>query len=380
VVSHKLSGDGQNQAFEIRPGRLPGVRKIAVLRASAMGDFIFSLPALEALRGAYPEAEIVLLARRWHAEFLEGRPGSIDRVVVVPSITGVNDDPGANQDPSALERFLRAMRREHFDVAIQLHGGGRYSNPFVLHLGAKVTVGMRTEDAPLLDRWIPYIYYQPEILRTLEVVGLVGGRTENLEPRLAVTERDLQESLAAVPQTQKPLAALHPGAGDPRRRWPPEKFAEVGNALAAASALVVVTGTRPERHLVEAVRANMSGAAEDLCDRLSLGGLAGLFSRCRVVVSNDSGPLHLAAASGAATAGIYWCGNLINAEPITRARHRAALSWQLACSLCGANCTVDRCDHLVSYVTGVPVAEVRDPALELLATQAYRPAVETAAT
>ena len=333
---------------------------------------MFSLPSLEALRAAYPEAEIILLGRPWHAEFLEGRRGPIDRVVVVPAITGVNDDPDANQDPSALERFLRAMQREHFDIAIQLHGGGRYSNPFVLHSGAKVTVGMRTEDAPPLDRWIPYVYYQPEILRTLEVVGLVGGRTENLEPRLAVTERDLQESLAAVPQTQKPLAALHPGASDPRRRWPAEKFAEVGDALAVAGAHVVVTGTAPERQLVEAVRTNMSGAAEDVCDRLSLGGLAGLFSRCRVVVSNDSGPLHLAAASGAATAGIYWCGNLINAEPITRTRHRAALSWQLECSLCGANCTVDRCDHLVSYVAGVPVEEVRDPALELLATQAYR--------
>ena len=123
----------------------------------------------------------------------------------------------------------------------------------------------------------------------------MGGRTENLEPRLVVTERDLQESLAAVPQTQKSLAALHPGASDPRRRWPAEKFAEVGDALAAAGAHVVVTGTAPERQLVEAVRTNMSGAAEDVCDRLSLGGLAGLFSRCRVVVSNDSGPLHLAA-------------------------------------------------------------------------------------
>lgn len=361
---------GQDQAFGVRPGKLSNVRKIAVLRASVIGDFIFSLPALEALRGAYSAAEIVLLGRRWHAEFLEGRPGPVDRVVVVPGMTGVNDDPGANRDASAREGFFREMQRESFDIAVQLHGGGRYSNVFVLRLGARLSVGMRTPDAPLLDRWIPYVYYQPEILRTLEVVGLVGARTENLEARLALTERDVRESLAAVPHTQRPLAALHPGASDPRRRWPPEKFAEVGDALAAAGAHVVVTGTGPERQLVDAVRENMSGAAQDLCDRLSLGGLAGLFSGCRVVVSNDSGPLHLAAASGAATVGIYWCGNLINAEPITRARHRTALSWQLECSICGANCTMARCQHLVSYVARVPVGEVREAAVELLGSRA----------
>ena len=64
--------------------RVPGVRRIAVLRANAIGDFIFTLPALEALRAAYPQAEIVLLAKKWHAAFLRGRPGPVDRVVAVP--------------------------------------------------------------------------------------------------------------------------------------------------------------------------------------------------------------------------------------------------------------------------------------------------------
>jgi ADP-heptose:LPS heptosyltransferase len=64
--------------------KVPGVRRIAVLRANALGDFIFALPALEALRAAYPQAEIVLLAKKWHATFLQGRPGPVDRVVVVP--------------------------------------------------------------------------------------------------------------------------------------------------------------------------------------------------------------------------------------------------------------------------------------------------------
>lgn len=64
--------------------RLEDVRRIAVLRANAIGDLVFALPALDALRAAYHQAEIVLLGLPWHADFLAGRPGPIDRVEVVP--------------------------------------------------------------------------------------------------------------------------------------------------------------------------------------------------------------------------------------------------------------------------------------------------------
>src|SRR5438045_7033921 len=69
---------------------MPNIHKIAVLRSNAIGDFTFALPALEALRAAYPAAEIVLLGQEWHARFLEGRPGPVDRAVVVPPYRGVS--------------------------------------------------------------------------------------------------------------------------------------------------------------------------------------------------------------------------------------------------------------------------------------------------
>ncbi len=117
--------------------KIPDVHKIAVVRANALGDFIFALPALEALRGAYPQAEIVFLGRGWHASFLAGRPGPIDRVIVLPPTKGVSEPPEYTDDPIEQERFFEAMRQEHFDLALQIHGGGRYSNPFLLNLGLK---------------------------------------------------------------------------------------------------------------------------------------------------------------------------------------------------------------------------------------------------
>jgi ADP-heptose:LPS heptosyltransferase len=110
------------------------VHRIAVLRANAIGDYLVSLPALEALRAAYPEAELVLLGADWHAGFLAGRPGPVDRCVPVPPTAGVRDDRPPTP-PATVQRFFARMRAEHFDLAVQLQGGGRHSNPFVQRLG-----------------------------------------------------------------------------------------------------------------------------------------------------------------------------------------------------------------------------------------------------
>ncbi len=339
--------------------------KIAVLRASGLGDLMFALPALEALRLTRPQAEIVLLGKPWHVEFLTGRPGPIDRAIAVPPTKGIWGEPGREEVPKALEEFFAAMRAERFDLAIQIHGGGRHSNPFVKRLAARETAGLKTRDAEPLDKWVPYIYFQPEILRYLEVVALLGAQPNGLEPRIAVTPIDLRESESICPPTDQPLVVLHPGATDPRRRWPPARFAAVGDALAEAGAQVVVTGTSDEISIVGAVKDAMHHKSVDACGRLSLRGLAGLLSRCRVVVANDSGPVHLAAAAGAATVGIYWCGNLINAGPVTRTRHRVVLSWQLNCPTCGRNTIHDRCLHPDSFVAEVSVNDVLTEAFDL---------------
>ncbi|HZA83084.1 MAG TPA: glycosyltransferase family 9 protein, partial [Actinomycetes bacterium] len=126
-----------------------GIRKLAVLRANAIGDYLVSLPAIEALRAAYPAAELVLLGADWHAAFLAGRPGPVDRCVPVPPTAGVRDDRPPSP-PVAVDRFFARMRAERFDLAVQLQGGGRHSNPFVGRLGARMTAGSQAPNAPAL--------------------------------------------------------------------------------------------------------------------------------------------------------------------------------------------------------------------------------------
>jgi len=346
------------------------VHKLAVLRANAIGDYLVSLPAIEALRSAYPAAELVLLGADWHAGFLAGRPGPVDRCVSVPPTAGVRDDrPPA---PAAeVERFFARMRAERFDLAVQLHGGGRHSNVFVCRLGARVTAGSRAPDAPPLDRSVPYARHQHEIHRFLEVANLVGARPVTLEPRLQVTPADRAEAAAVLHGDDQPLVVLHPGANDPRRRWPVERLAVVGSELARKGARLAVVGTASERPLVDRLLGGLDGDAADLAGRLGLGGLAGLLEQATLLVGNDSGPRHLAAAVGTATVAVYWGVHLDSYGPLSRARHRAPTSWRLYCPACGANGLQEDCrsSHQASFVADVTVDEVLAEALGLLATE-----------
>ncbi|MGW0480185.1 glycosyltransferase family 9 protein [Nonomuraea sp. NPDC003214] len=343
--------------------------RIAVLRANAVGDFLLALPALEALSSRYPGAEITLLGLDWHAAFLRGRPGPVAEVVALPPVTGVSTMEAGHRAPPEL--FAR-LRERRFDLAVQIHGGGRHSNPFVRELGAGLTVGLRAPDAEPLDRWVHYGGHQHETLRFLEVAALVGATADRLEPRVEVTAADAAEVAAVLGEPPPGLVAVHPGANDPRRRWPVESFAAVADALGRP---VVVTGSRAERDLVAGVVSAMRRPALPLAGELGLGGLAALYRACDLVVANDTGPRHLAAAVGTATVGVYWCGNLINAGPISRDRHRPLVSWTPACPVCGTDGldpAVPRCPHDPSWVAGIPVEAVLEQAHDLLRSD-HRP-------
>ena len=350
-------------------GIVPGVRRILVLRPNAVGDFVFSLPALHALRFAYPAAEICYVGKQWHHDFLLGRCGPIDRVIVAPPIPGVGAHPQAQASQPAVDAFVDQIRMEEFDLAVQMFGGGRYSNPFIKRLGARLTIGARTPDAELLDRWVAYGDFNNRRLEMLEIVALVGARHWHGGPDLLVNKQDRLEAAIACPvPASARLVVVHPGSSDPRRRWPVAHFAAVADALADAGALVAVNGTMDEAELVQGVISHMRNRAIDLTDALSLSGLCGLIERAAMVLSNDSGPLHLALAIGTPCVGVYWLTNLMEACPLRQGSHRAAISVRVHCPVCGQENRTSRCEHDVCFVDDVPLAHVRGMAMQLFAS------------
>jgi ADP-heptose:LPS heptosyltransferase len=366
------------------PGSSPAVpqwiskaQRIAVLRANGLGDYLMAEPALASVRAAAPEATITLLGSGWEQQALPGRPGPVDEVVAVPWFAGVRTpvDP-EDENPNEHRAFFDRMRSRHFDVAFQLHGGGRNSNPFVARLEATRTVGLQAADAPALDLSMPYQYWQPEVIRYLETVALAGVPAIRHEPRFTALQSDLEVARVAlrragVDPAVRPVAVIHPGARDPRRRWPAERFASVADALHAAGAQVVVVGDAHELDVVAEVLRHAQAATA--LTNLSFAELTGVLASAQLLVANDSGPRHLAEALGTPTVSVYWFGNMITAGPRTRASHRVHISWTQQCPQCGTRCVGDpfpeRCYHAISLVCDVRTDSVRRSALELFEHQ-----------
>jgi ADP-heptose:LPS heptosyltransferase len=355
-------------------GRLvAGVRRIAVLRANSIGDLVLTLPALDALRAAYPDAEITLLGAPWHHAALDGRPGPWSRVIEVPPYPGlggqVPDDP--TPDLAASRDFFRAQREVAYDLAVQLHGGGARSNPFVSSLGARLTVGSRDHGASALDRWIRYSAEQHDTLRCLEVVARVGASPVRLEPWWRVTDADRADARRALPPSGRRLVVVHPGANDVRRRWSAHRFGAVVGALVEEGCDVAVVGAGPDDEKAGQQILSTPGVAgvshvTSLIGRLSFSALLGVLERADLLVGNDSGPRHLAAAVGTASVSVYRVGNLLTAGPLSRDRHRVLVSHRMHCPVCGADQTDHRCEHDCSLVDDVPVEAVLAEARSLL--------------
>jgi len=143
-----------------------GVHKLAVLRANAIGDYLVSLPAIQALRIAYPAAELVLLGADWHAGFLAGRPGPVDRCLPVPPTVG-----GARRPADSSARRGRPLLRPHAGRAVRPGRAATRRRPPFQPVPApargRVTAGSRTPNAQPLDRTVPYTGHQHEIHRSL---------------------------------------------------------------------------------------------------------------------------------------------------------------------------------------------------------------------
>lgn len=340
-------------------------RKIAVLRANGLGDFLLATPALRALARGFPTARITYLTLPWLQGFLRGRYPYLHRVEAIPPYPRIHEPgPGAPTPPQAAEAFFARMRAERFDLAIQMHGGGAESNPFVNRLGARHTLALTAPGASPLEQNLRYQYYQHEIFRYLELVGKLGVPWDGLDMDVPLLPQDWTRLDRVWRPGREGYAVLHPGAGDVRRRWPLERFARAGEHIhARLGCTLVVTGRQEERPLGERLRALCRAPVVDLTGRLDLGALAALLKGACLLVSNDTGPAHMAYALGVASVVIYWCGNLINAGPLQRERFRPVLSWTLACPSCGSR---TRCPCPVSWVAEAPLEEVLAQADDLL--------------
>ncbi|NEQ24378.1 MAG: glycosyltransferase family 9 protein [Microcoleus sp. SIO2G3] len=291
-------------------------QSIVVVRAlPGLGDLLCVVPALRALRRAFPQAKIALLGLSAARGFVDRFSDYVDEWIEFPGFPGI---PEVEVDRDRLSQFLSQMPA--FDLALQLHGNGSVMNIFVALLAAKQSAGFYLADrfCPDPDFYLPYPDDLPEVRRSLHLLKFLGIplQGEQLEFPLTIEEQ-------ATNWPFNHYVCIHPGASVVSRRWPIAQFAAVGDRLAAAGFEIVLTGTAIEAELTEAIAAQMQHRAIDLAGETNLGSLAVLLKRSSLFVCNDTGVSHLAAALQTPSVVIFSDSDLERWRPIDRHLHRS---------------------------------------------------------
>jgi ADP-heptose:LPS heptosyltransferase len=307
-------------------------RKIAVLKAARIGDFLCSLPTLRALRHALPEAEISLITLPMLRELAERLP-TVDRFLPFPGFPGIAEQ--LFEARRTLE-FLARMQAEPFDLAIQLQGSGVNANPFLHLLGAQQTAGfIRAGDAPgLLDAALPLPEGGHEIERMLALPLFLGAPAQGRETSFPLTSSDrlaADEILAGIPA---PLFGIHAAARDQTRRWAPERFAASAAALQREFGGTVLTiGEEEGAGLLESL-ARCGVRWVSLAGKTSLPVLGAVIARLALLLTNDSGPAHIAYALGAPSVTVFGSADPLRYGPPAGGPHRVVI-YPVDCRPCG---------------------------------------------
>jgi ADP-heptose:LPS heptosyltransferase len=271
---------------------------IAIVRAlPGLGDFLCLVPALRALRQASPCAKVVLIGLPQVQSLVQRFDHYLQDLIEFPGFPGIPEVPFV---PSRTARMVDRIRGMKFDWVLQLHGNGSCINHFVQLLGGKMSAGFFPlgQFCPHPNSFFPYPEQASEVWRSLKLMEFLGVplKGDYLEFPLHETDWQNWKNLAARYCLPENYVCLHPGASDDGKCWSPEKFAIVADALVEKGLSVVLTGTAAEGHLAQAVIEKMEYGAIDLAGQTDLGSMAALLKKSRLLVCNDTGVSHLAAA------------------------------------------------------------------------------------
>ncbi|RCN56174.1 LPS biosynthesis glycosyltransferase [Acidiferrobacter thiooxydans] len=267
--------------------------RIGVFRALHLGDMLCAVPALRALRTACPDARITVIGLPWARELIARYRHYVDDFLAFP---GHPELPETDVGYAAYGRFREAFPKD-FDWLIQLHGDGRVTNAIVGQWPAQHMAGFARGGGGCHRYFLPYPSGH-EIDRLLALVRyLAGDGPVDLEfPLHAEDFTRLQGTAPFSDLFDAPYVIVHPGSRNPQRRLAPAFFAQAV-AWLASKARVVLTGGREERDRNAHIAQNTTRAI-NAAGMTSLVDLGVLIARARCIVTNDSGPAHLAAALG----------------------------------------------------------------------------------
>jgi len=285
------------------------LKRLLVVELWNIGDVILTMPFLAQLRAIFPDAETSLLARPYAAEILAGT-GLVDHFIEA-DLTWKKENQRFNPlayDWGEIRRVVGALRTRKFDVAFQCRPHIREYALLALS-GARRRVGWQRRgwDRALTD---PISFADSDLQKKdawLRLLEPFGGPKAIEMPRLQVSrdERAWAEDFLAAngAGSSSMLVAIHPGASIAEKRWPLERFKDVAVDLVRRTGIRVLTFAEPGGY------GDSLGQIEGVIPaRVGLRQMVALLERCGLLICNDSGPMHIAAALGVPTVAVFGSG------------------------------------------------------------------------
>jgi len=290
-------------------------KHVLCLRLDSLGDVLMTTPAIRAIKESYPQRQITLLTSSAGAEVAPLVP-EIDQVIVynAPWTNLARPQPGSLLELTMIEQMKRAC----FDAAVIFTVYSQNPLPAALFCYlADIPLRLahcRENPYQLLTDWQPELephnQLRHEVRRQLELVRSVGYQTSNEKLSLRVPATACQQTLARLEQLSldqnRPWIVLHPGSTAASRRYPPEQFARVARLLVRHYGYqIIFTGVAAEQALVEGIRTQMKVPSYSLVGQLNLAEMAALLACSPLLISNNTGPVHIAAALGTPVVDLY---------------------------------------------------------------------------
>lgn len=289
-------------------------RNVLCVRLDSLGDVLMTTPAIRALKHGHKNRRITLLTSAAGAAVARLVP-EIDDVIHwdAPWLKASRLRTDSGEDRS----FCDALRAEAFDAAVIFTVFSQSALPAALFCSlADIPLRLaycRENPYQLLSDWVPEIEPQHgirhEVERQLQLVASIGCLDASTRLSLKVPAGDHRLCDSVIADTaldlESPWLVIHPGATAPSRRYPIGQFAAVADRLCERGFQIVMTGTADERSLIDEMKRAMRSPGIDLAGQLALGPFAALLDRSALLVTNNTGPAHLAAAVGTPVVDLY---------------------------------------------------------------------------
>ncbi len=298
------------------------IKQIAIFRALQLGDMLCTIPAIRALKNAYPNAHLTLIGLPWAQSFVERFSHYFTSFLWFPGYPGL---PEQSLNPYAFNVFLDVIHNAKFDLALQMQGNGTIVNPIVALFQAKYTGGFYKRDnyLPKGDLYLEYPNYGPEIDRHLMLMKKLGVEPAGKELEFPISEADVTDlNLADLQVEPGKYVCIHPGSRGISRQWSPAYFAKLADLAVEAGYKAVITGTKSELDIVEKVKSAMKYEPVIAAGKTSLGAIAVLIRDAHALISNCTGVSHIAAALQTKSIIISLHGEAERWSPLNSELHR----------------------------------------------------------